>query len=606
MTCIRPRVVTRWLLTAVAVLGSMPALAFAAERPDAPHLLPDNTVLYVRFPNTAETVAKFQETAIGRITQDPGMKPFVSQLYGSAIEAFKEAEEQIGASLSDLLSIPQGEMCVAVVAPEQSRPAVVFLVDIGQRLPIVEKLLNRISQGISDEGARRSEQTLGETKLTIFDFPGDEQRQAVFAVRDNVVLVTSDLEVAKGMLNAWSGKKAEGVRVLSDNPDFAAIMRRCAGTEDQPPQVEFFADPVTLFARATRDNVGAQTVVALFPALGLNGIQGVGGSMTFATEEFDAMTQLHLLLDSPRKGVVELIALRAGDTTPETWVPADAASYLTLNWDLAKTYTSFAQLFDKIRGEGALASSFERPAKDRFGIDFRKDLVDAMAGRVTLVNAMVRPARLNSRANLLGVKLKDAKAFEKTLETIVAKAGPQMSRETFAGVTVYRAATRKPPAKPAPEGQPKQLPLGPMLRQPDPGVAIVDDYVLLSDSLDLLKQAIVAKGDTSQSLANQLEFRLVASKIRSQPGGQRPGMIAFDRPEEALRLWYEIANAEMTRQRLSQGAENNRFFRAVNDALRDNPLPPFAVLARYLAPSGSLLTDDDSGLHYTAFTMRRK
>jgi len=576
----------------------MPALAAAADRPDAAHLLPENTVLYVRFPVTAETVAKFKETAIGRITQDPAMQPFVSQLYGSAIEAFKRAEEQIGASLDDLLSIPQGEMCLAMVTPEESRPAIVFFVDVGPRLPIVEKLLNRISQGIEDEGSKRSEETLGDTKLTVFDRPGDESRQVVFAVRDNVVLVTSDLEVAKGMLNAWSGKKVEGVRRLADNPDFAAVMRRCAGTEDQPPQVEFFVDPITLFSRASRGNAGAQTLLALFPALGLNGVQGAGGSMTFATEEFDAMTQFHLLLDSPRQGVLELIAPRAGDTTPENWVPADAASYMTLNWDLAKTYASFATLYDKIRGEGALASSFERTVKDGLGIDFRKDVVDALAGRVTLVNAMVRPARLNSRANLLGVKLKDAKAFEKTLETVIAKAGPQMTRETYAGVTIYRAPTRKPRAKPAPNQ--------PLIRQPDPAVAIVDDYVLATDALDLLKQAIVAKSDTSQSLAGQLEFRLIASKIRSQPGGERASLIAFDRPEEALRLWYEIATAETTRQRLSQGAENNRFFRAVNDALRDHPLPPFAVLARYLAPSGSLLTDDETGLHYTSFTLRRK
>ena len=47
-----------------AILCLIPALATAADRPDAAHLLPENTVLYVRFPNTAETVAKFQETAL--------------------------------------------------------------------------------------------------------------------------------------------------------------------------------------------------------------------------------------------------------------------------------------------------------------------------------------------------------------------------------------------------------------------------------------------------------------------------------------------------------------------------------------------------------------
>lgn len=585
-------------LAAIAAACGPVAQGVAAERPDAARLLPDNTVLYVHVPDAQDLVTKFQETAIGRITQDPGMKPLVSKLYGSAIEAFQQAEEQIGASLNDLLSIPQGEMCLALVAPEQASPALVFLVDVGNRLPIVEKLLERIGQGVEAEGSNRRQESLGDTQITVYDRADDESRQLVFAIRDGVVLVTTNLEVAQGMLATWTGKAEADRRALADNPDFAAVMRRCAGTEDAPPQIEFFVDPITLFSRLSRGNTGAQTALALFPALGLNGIQGAGGSITFATEEFDAVSHLHLLLDSPRKGVLELLALKSGDTTPETWVPSDAASYLTVNWDLAKSYTKFAELFDSIRGEGALAKSFEKGVNDRFDIDFRKDLLDAAAGRITLVNAMVRPARVNSRANLLGVKLKDSEAFKKTLDALLEKAGPQLTRETIGGVTYYRAPVSTEPQAKAPRR--------PLLRQPDPAVAIVDDYLLLSDSTDLLKQAIVAKGDTSQSLADQLEFRLVASKIRRQPGGEKPGLIAFDRPEEALRLWYDIATAETTRQRLSQGAENNQFFRTLNDALRDHPLPPFAVLARYLAPSGSLLTDDESGLHYVSFTLRRQ
>jgi len=574
----------------------IPAFGESAERPNADRLLPDNTVLYLRLPDTVETVAKFQETAIGRIGQDPAMKPLVSQLYGSVIEAFQRVEAEIGASLDDLLSIPQGEMCLAVVAPPQDRPAIVFLVDVGSRVPMVEKLLDRVGQRIEAGGSPRKEETLGDTRVTVYDRAGGPDRQLVFVVRGETVLVTSNLDVAKGMLAAWDG--AGGGRTLADNPDFAAVMRRCVGTDDQPPQAELFVNPITLFSRLSQGNVGAQVTLALFPALGLNGIRGAGGSVTFATGEFDALTHLHLLLDNPRAGVLELLALQPGDTTPEAWVPADAASYVTVNWDLAKTYSKFATLYDSIRGEGALADSFERDLADRFQIDFRKDVIDATAGRVTLVNAMVRPARINSRANLVGIKLKDAKAFQKTLDTLIAKAGPQMSRDSFAGVTYFRA----PVGNPSPEKQRR----GPALRQPDPAVAIVDDYLLLSDSTDLLKQAIAAKGDASQSLADQLEFRLISSKIRRQPGGDRPGLIAFDRPEEALRLWYDIATADTTRQRLAQRAESNQLLRGVNSALQDHPLPPFSVLARYLAPGGSLLTDDESGLHYVSFTLRRK
>ena len=584
------------ILLATTMLG-MAAWGRAAQRPDVSRLLPDDTVLYLRLPDTVETIAKFQETAIGRISQDPAMQPLLAQLYGTAIEAFRQIENEIGTSLDELLSIPQGELCFALVAPAQNRPVPVFLVDVGSRLPIVERLLDRIGQRLEAGNFPRREETVGQTRVTVYDRRGEGTRQVVFVVRDGVVLVTSSLDVAKAMLAAWEGQ-AEPGRTLADDPSFAAIMRRCVGADDQPPQIEFFVNPVTLFSRLTRGDVSAQVAVAMFPALGVNGIRGLGGSLTFATEEFDSLTHLHLLLDSPRTGVLELLALQAGDTTPEAWVPADAASYVTVHWDVAKSYAKFAALYDSIRGEGALADSFERDVADRLQINVRKDLIDATAGRLTLVNAFVRPARVNSRANLLGIKLKDAKTFDKTLQALLDQAGPALRREAFGGVTLYRAPAGNPPAE-----DPRR---GPPLRQPDPAVAIVDDYLLLSDSSDVLKQAIAAKLDTSQSLADQLEFRLVASKLRRLPGGERPGLIAFDRPEEALRLWYDIATADTTRQQLTQRSENNTLLRGVNTALQDHPLPPFSVLARYLAPSGSLLTDDDSGLHYVGFTLRRK
>jgi hypothetical protein len=40
--------------------------------------------------------------------------------------------------------------------------------------------------------------------------------------------------------------------------------------------------------------------------------------------------------------------------------------------------------------------------------------------------------------------------------------------------------------------------------------------------------------------------------------------------------------------------------------LEQHPLPPFEVLQRYLAPGGTVVVDDDTGLHYTDFSLRRK
>jgi len=67
-----------------------------------------------------------------------------------------------------------------------------------------------------------------------------------------------------------------------------------------------------------------------------------------------------------------------------------------------------------------------------------------------------------------------------------------------------------------------------------------------------------------------------------------------------------MALSEQTRQQLKTQADRNPLFRTLDAALEQHPLPPFEVLQRYLAPGGSMLVDDETGLHYTNFTLRRK
>jgi hypothetical protein len=173
-----------------------------------------------------------------------------------------------------------------------------------------------------------------------------------------------------------------------------------------------------------------------------------------------------------------------------------------------------------------------------------------------------------------------------------------LGSETFAGVTVYFGKAERRRAQQVDENQ--------LTRRRDPAMAILGDYVIMTDSSELLKHVITTKNEGSGLLAEDLEYLLIASKLRRLPGGSEPGMISFERPEESLRLVYELATADATRQQLSNRAERNGFFRALDGALRDNPLPPFSAIARYLAPGGSLMTSDESGLHWVNFTLRRK
>ncbi len=67
---------------------------------------------------------------------------------------------------------------------------------------------------------------------------------------------------------------------------------------------------------------------------------------------------------------------------------------------------------------------------------------------------------------------------------------------------------------------------------------------------------------------------------------------------------YDLANGDRTRKFLGEQGKNNPFFKSINSALESNPLPPFAVLEQYLAPSGTFVLDDETGLHYISFALR--
>jgi len=315
-----------------------------------------------------------------------------------------------------------------------------------------------------------------------------------------------------------------------------------------------------------------------------------------ATDEFDMIVDAHLLLNSPRHGVLTMIAMESGDTTPEPWVPRDVAGYVTLHWDIQRTYAELTRLYNTFRGESAWENSVVRQVSDGLDLDLQRDVVDAAEGRVTLVTWMEPPARINSQTRLVAFKLKNAAVARQALDRVMSRFPNRVQQDNLGGVTYYRAVVDQPA-----RGLDEQI-----VRRPEPCIGILGDHLVVSDSTKFLRQAIMTNSGASPPLGDELDFQLIASKISRQVKGEKAGLVSFSRPEEGLRLLYELANAPATRTRLRDGAANNRALRALNDALTQNPLPPFAVLAQYLAPGGAIATSDETGLHYTAFTLRRE
>lgn len=576
------------LLAAFCLLLALAAPA-KGERPVAPKLLPEQTLGLLRVTDTPLLIERFREISIGRIGQDEDIKPLVSGLYAAAQEAWKDIEERVGLPLDELLKIPQGEIAIAFVAPPEQRPALVVLLDVKDHMPQARRLLERGEAFLIENGGSKEPEEIEGHEVSVYRGRGGNE---FFLIeRDGTLCVVTTREATKFVLAAWDGK-AE--KTLADNASYNSVMSRCAGAVDDPPQVTFFIDPIEGVKTVARSGPGV-TFLALIPVLGLDGVKGAGGSITYATGEFDDVVHLHVLLDNPRTGVLEMIALGSGDTTPETWVPADVVSYSTVHWHFTDTFDVAARLYNSLMNEGAFQQEVKTRVSDRLGVDFEKDVLPELDGRVTYVQWVEQPVRINSIASLVGVKLKDPQIFRSTFDKVLEKHAENVEKQSFGGTTYWSIKT---PEEPMPENT--------SLRRPTPCVALLGDYLLLSDSTAALQEAIKTNADPTRSLANELDYKLIASKIKRQVGGEAPGMIQFSRPEKGLRFWYDLATADDTKQRLTRGAENNRYLKSIDQALKDNPLPPFAVLAKYMAPGGAMIVNDETGVHVTSFTLRRK
>ena len=607
----------RFRITSFFIFCSLTAaslLPVASARPTAPQMFPYNTVVYLRVDDLPEMKTDFARTALGAIRNDETVAPLVNRLYSELLSAFPQIEEELGVTLEDLLKLPTGEVAVSLAVTDTARPMFAFIADVGDNTDTANKLIERAEfEHISNAGDL-IEETIGETEVTIFRNPGDDDDVYIFIKEETVVICSSELMVTH-LINAWEGTAEETDRNLSDNRKFTDIMRNSVGADNYQPQISFFADPLTLINATTRDNFQAQAVMALLPTLGVDGFKAVGGSLILAPPGFDSVTHFHLALGTPRRGVLNLLTFGSGDMTPEAWVPSDVADYSTVFWDLEKTYGEVEKLVDQILGAGYFENLVEENVNIPTGWNLYEDVISQIDGRLTMIGKVIEPVRLNSLSRLISVKLKDPTLFAKFIDTNIDQFGDSLQTKEHRGTTYYLIptpggrrvsveASQDNPAPPEPTVPSARQSIRQNFRQPQPTFAIVDGYLVVADSFEIVEAVIDAATGEGEKLIDQSDFQLIVSQIKAQTGEIQPSAISFSRPEYALKMFYDVLLGDSVQDTITNQASDNQFFGVLNSAFQDHPLPEFSEISKHLAPTGGVLFNRPSGLHYMSFSLK--
>jgi hypothetical protein len=583
------------LLTVCFLLASA-SWANAQGHLSAPKLFPSKTLAYVRVDDTRDMKAKMEATGMGKMMNDPQIAPILGTFYSTFVGQLQGMQDIIGLNLDELLSIPNGELAIALVATKTD-PAVVLMLEAGDEMPALQVLIERAEQATDAGGGMLSQKEVGKIKLLSM---GRSDRESLTYFIDSGVMVASNrADYVEQLAMVWTGNGIDH-KPLSDNRDFTTIMSRCVGTEGERPQVSFFVDPLAMVRELGKSTSGSVVVLAGLKSLGVDGIKGIGGSAIIAPNEFDSILHGHVLLNPNRQGIMKVIRPKAGPTEPEPWVSEQVISYFTMNWDMAKTFNAIEGIVDTFAGEGTFNDRFVKEADRNLGINLRSDIIDGLNDRISIVQVIVPPKKINSQSNVYCIHVKNASQMKseilpKIFEKLKSSGGPAMTTKVFGEATIYTLESRAPETT---EGR--------SIRLPQPAVCILEDQLILSDSLQALEDVIKFNSSGDGLLSDSIEFKLVQDRIKAQLKNSDMSILAYQRPEESMRLMYDLATDPQNMDNLEQFAQNNPFLTSLITAVRSKKLPPFEVIAKYLAPGGAFVVDEETGLHYTGFSMRRE
>lgn len=561
-----------------------------AQSMSGPKLVAKDALFYARISDAVSLRERLSETSLGLLVNDPELEPFTQTFYTSFLKGVQELQGTIGLSLDELLLVPNGELTAAVI-PTSNGICCCAFVDAKDEAPAVSLMIRKLE---SQTDIAKSSGKVG--RLEVVSLSGSFLWGQSFCYFEDAgyYVFCSDPSYARNLALVWSENGVDH-RSIAENPEFSSILSRCTVVEKESPQVVFYCDPIGLLRETMRGQEFSDMILNGAVSLGLDGIKGLGGTATFATKDFDSIFHFHLLIDKARRGVLRALHPKNGSVEPESWVTDNALSYSTINLNIKETLRSVSEICDVFQGQGFVDSQFAT-LDTVLGIDLRKNLLDFATGRISIVQSNVLPKRLNSQSTLYGLRVSERDRIgsiilPKIFQTL-KEGDHRWQSDALGNCTLYYLDTA---------AQQRRF----SVRIPQPTFALLDETILVGDSRDVVENAIKTEQTGDGLLIDSLEYKVVRERLNQQAKGRGYSVFAYQRPEESFRLLYDILARPESIPNIESVSEGNPFYSALLSAMRNDKLPPFESISKYLAPNGAFLSDEDNGLHYVVFSLRR-
>lgn len=579
-------------------------------------LFPASTKAFVSIANYAQLEEAFNHTPLGRLLNDPIMRPFRDDLQRQLNDKGTQLKDTIGVSLQDLQTLSTGEIGIGLVPNSQGHARIAALVDVTNNLAGADKLIGQVDAHlIQKRGATRRSQNANGVELRIYDVPptaqGRQPTQGVYFFLEGQLGVANDVSVAQAIVQVAQGQQAE---TLAQVPGYQAVIGRSAAALQLPPQVAIWADPLGAataieLANGKKSKKG-QNLLKILRGEGFDAIQGVGGHINFHVANYGVIYRVAIHAPGPYKRAMRMLVLpNGGDMTPPAFVSRQIGGYTAFNLDALNAFDNFGTLFDAMFGEGeSVWQDVQLSLKeDENGprIDLRNDVVAHLKNHGVVLTDNTQPIGPHSQRRLFAVEAKDPVKLAASLDRLMRN-DKSVKAHNVQGIHLYEIVPEEPDDLPNLEN----LKATKAKKEPPPhgGVAVAHGWLFVSSHYEFVKQ-MIEKPRAEVPLAAHRDYAAVMGTLKQLASNMPTSIEGFTDTNEVYMTVFE-----MFRQgRLSDSSVP--LAKALNGLLNDpetgkswkqldgTKLPDYAAIRKYLGYGGGAVSSEPNGWFHLGFTI---
>jgi hypothetical protein len=405
--------------------------------------------------------------------------------------------------------------------------------------------------------------------------------------------------------------------------------RSKSGFGEESPHIRWFVEPFG-YVEVSRVYDGGRRrrgtdMLQVLANQGFDAVQGIGGHIGFSTADLEILHQTlvyapavesqagqQLASDSkPNKYRLAANILEFPNRAPQPhgdWLPATLSSYLTFSWNIRGAFDHIGSLVDEFAGDEVFDEVIKSIELDPTGpqIDIRKELINHLSDRVTIVSDYRTPITPKSERLLLAIELANPVAVANTVDKAM-ESDPGARKREHNGHDIWEILNEAAPEvqavqiegfgffdEPALVEEPeKQL-------IPNSAVTVAFGQLLVATHVDYITEILDATA-AGERLDTAPDY-IAVDKALVRLGLTLDSFHYFTRTDEAYRPTYELMKqGKMPEAETVLGKVLNALWEPDEEGklraqyVDGNKMPEFDQVEKYFGPGGFFVHSEDDG-----------